>query len=383
MTSARTDLRSGLAAMGLAVPSGLFLYTFLSAEAELKVAGALAGAALAAAAGWRTGLLKWLVAAATEQTRTTAFGLVGLGLVAAFHDDPFVLLLFARALVVLVACLGLHVQLADAGVPNFAGAAFFGIGGYTAAVVGRSGLAHAGVLLASGAVAAGVGSLLLLPLLRTRGHYAALITIAFGLLFRTFFEVNDSLGGPQGMKLGGLELLGWRLNDDQHLLGLEFSGYAFYAVAALALTLSALWVVRRLEGSWWGVALDAVRLDETAAACFGIEVARWKIAAFTLGNALIGIAGGLSAMMVGFIAPNNFSFQESLVLLSILLLGGLGNLAGLVVAAFLVVCLPEKLQPIQEYRYLLFSVLVMLVLILRPQGLVRRTGRRPFGSVPA
>ncbi len=383
MTPARAGLRAGLAAVALAVPSGLLLYGFLAAESELKVAAVLAGAVLAAAAGWRSGLLRWLLGAATERTRATAFALVGLALVVAFHDDPFVLLLFARALVVLVACLGLHVQLADAGVPNFAGAAFFGIGGYTAAVVGRSGLAHAGVLLASGAVAAGVGSLLLLPLLRTRGHYAALITIAFGLLFRTFFEVNDSLGGPQGMKLGGLELLGWRLNDDQHLLGLEFSGYAFYAVAALALTLSALWVVRRLEGSWWGVALDAVRLDETAAACFGIEVARWKIAAFTLGNALIGLAGGLSAMMVGFIAPNNFTFQESLVLLSILLLGGLGNLAGLAVAAFIVVCLPEKLQPIQEYRYLLFSVLVMLVLVLRPRGLVHRTPRKPFGSVPA
>src|SRR5208337_3039453 len=138
--------------------------------------------------------------------------------------------------------------------------------------------------------------------------------------FRTFFEVNESLGGPQGMKLGGLDILGFHFNDDRRLLGMEWSGYAFYALAALALTLLALLVVRRLERSWLGVALDAVRLDETAAACFGIDVARWKIAAFTLGNALIGIAGGLSAMMVGFIAPNNFTFQESLVLVSILLL---------------------------------------------------------------
>jgi ABC-type branched-subunit amino acid transport system permease subunit len=88
-------------------------------------------------------------------------------------------------------------------------------------------------------------------------------------------------------------------------------------------------------------------------------------------------------MMVGFIAPNNFTFQESLVLVSILLLGGLGNLAGLAVAALIVIWLPEKLQPIQEYRYLLFSVLVVLVLVLRPAGLVRRTLRRPFGSVTA
>ncbi len=86
-------------------------------------------------------------------------------------------------------------------------------------------------------------------------------------------------------------------------------------------------------------------------------------------------------MMVGFIAPNNFTFQESLVLVSILLLGGLGNLTGLAVAALIVIWLPEKLQPIQEYRYLLFSVLVVLVLVLRPTGLIRRNARRPFGSV--
>jgi ABC-type branched-subunit amino acid transport system permease subunit len=383
MTAARERVRSALAALALAVPSGLFLYGFLSAESEGRVALVLAGAGLAAALGWRTGLLAWAVRASGERGLVLGFAFAGLALVTAFHEDAFVLLLLARALIALVACLGLHVQLADAGVPNFAGAAFFGVGGYTAAVLGRSALPHPVVLLACGALAAAVGSLLLLPLLRTRGHYAALITIAFGLLFRTFFEVNESLGGPQGLKLRGLEVLGFHFNDDRQALGLQWSGYAFYALAALALTLLALAVVRRLERSWLGLALDVVRLDETAAACFGVEVARWKIAAFTLGNALIGIAGGLSAMMVGFIAPNNFTFQESLVLVSILLLGGLGNLAGLAVATLIVVCLPEKLQPIQEYRYLLFSVLVVLVLVLRPAGLVRRTARRPFGSAAA
>lgn len=374
-------IRSPLAATAIAAPSGLLLYWFLSAESEGRVAFVLAVAVLAVAGGWRSGLLPRFVREAGEQALVMAFALVALALIRAFHEDPFVLLLMARALLVLVACLGLHVQMADAGVPNFAGAAFFGVGGYTAAVLGRGALPHPVVLLASGAVAAAVGSLLLLPLLRTRGHYAALITIAFGLLFRTFFEVNETLGGPQGLKLSGLEILGWGFNDDRRLLGVEFSGYAFYCAAAVALALLAVALVRRLERSWLGLALDAVRLDETAAACFGIEIGRWKIAAFTLGNALIGVAGGVSAMMVGFIAPNNFSFQESLVLVSILLLGGLGNLAGLAVASLIVVWLPEKLQPIQEYRYLLFSVLVVLVLVLRPTGLVRRSARRPFGSV--
>ena len=382
MTAARAGTRA-LSAAALAAVAGLLLYGFLATESEKTVGLMLLGAVIAVAGGIRSGVLPRLVAAAGAGAVLAGLGVAMVVLVGVFHDDPFVLLLMSRALLVLVACLGLHVQLADAGVPNFAGAAFFGIGGYTAAVLGRGDLPHPVVLLASGAVAAAVGSLLLLPLLRTRGHYAALITIAFGLLFRTFLEVNDTLGGPQGLKLAGLRVLGWSFNDDRQILGVDFSGYAFYSRAAITLALVAVALVRRVERSWIGLALDAVRLDETASACFGISIGRWKIAAFTLGNALIGVAGGLSAMMVGFIAPNNFTFQESLVLVSILLLGGLGNLAGLAVAALIVIWLPEKLQPIQEFRYLLFSVLVVLVLVLRPTGLVRRTSRRPFGSVAA
>ncbi|MGZ6132175.1 MAG: branched-chain amino acid ABC transporter permease [Myxococcaceae bacterium] len=377
----RPGARAALSGAGIAALTGLLLYGFLAAESEKAVALVLGGGVIAVAGGLRSGMLPRLVRVAGPRALLIALGVVAVALVAVFHDDPFLLLLMARALLILVACLGLHVQLADAGVPNFAGAAFFGVGGYTAAVLARGALPHPLVLLASGAVAAGVGSLLLLPLLRTRGHYAALITIAFGLLFRTFLEVNDTLGGPQGLKLGGLRIFGWSFNDDRRLLGLDFSGYAFYCLAAIALALVAVLLVRGVERSWLGVALDAVRLDETAAACFGISIGRWKIAAFTLGNAIIGVAGGLSAMMVGFIAPNNFTFQESLVLVSILLLGGLGNLTGLAVAALIVIWLPEKLQPIQEYRYLLFSVLVVLVLVLRPAGLIRRNARRPFGSV--
>ena len=380
MRATRAGTRA-LSAAALAVVAGLLLYALLAAESEKTVGLILLGAVVAVAGGIRSGVLPRLVRTAGRRALLGGLGLAAVALIGVFHDDPFVLLLMARALLVLVACLGLHVQLADAGVPNFAGAAFFGVGGYTAAVLGRGALPHPLVLLASGAVAAAVGSLLLLPLLRTRGHYAALITIAFGLLFRTFLEVNDTLGGPQGLKLGGLRLLGWNFNDDRQILGVDFSGFAFYCLAAVALALLAFWLVSRVERSWIGLALDAVRLDETAAACFGISIGRWKIAAFTLGNALIGVAGGLSAMMVGFIAPNNFTFQESLVLVSILLLGGLGNLAGLAVAALIVIWLPEKLQPIQEYRYLLFSVLVVLVLVLRPAGLVRRVARQPFGSV--
>src|SRR5205085_1598587 len=201
-----------------------------------------------------------------------------------------------------VATLGLNIQFGYAGVLNFAGASFFGIGAYTSAVFNaHTAVPHLLVLLIGGLIAALIGSLLLLPVLRTRGHYAALVTIAF-----------------------------------------------------------------------------ALRLDETAASCFGLDVARWKITAFTLGNFLIGMAGALFGMIGGFVAPNNYTFADSLLLVSILLLGGIGNPWGLVVATVIVVVVPEKLQTIQEYRFLLYALLVIMVLLFRPDGLLPRPVRRYF-----
>jgi ABC-type branched-subunit amino acid transport system permease subunit len=229
--------------------------------------------------------------------------------------------------------------------------------------------------------AAAIGSLLILPILRTRGHYTALITIAFAILFKTFLEVNDALGGPQGLKVPGLEILGWEFNQRIEFgEDGEISFFLSYAVLSVLLALGAFVLVKRVERSWLGLNLDAVRLDETAAASFGIDVARWKILAFTLGNFLAGIAGGVYAMMLGYIAPSSFTFGDSLIMVSIVILGGLGNPLGVIPAALLVVVLPEKLQLIQEYRFLLFAVLVMLILIYRPDGLLPRRLREYFAG---
>ena len=123
-----------------------------------------------------------------------------------FHDNHFVLLLFVTVLLYTVATLGLNIQFGYAGVLNFAGASFFGIGAYTSAVLNTyTAVPHLLVLLIGGMLAALIGSLLLLPVLRTRGHYAALVTIAFALLLKTFLEVNDVLGGPQGMQVKGMK----------------------------------------------------------------------------------------------------------------------------------------------------------------------------------
>jgi ABC-type branched-subunit amino acid transport system permease subunit len=298
---------------------------------------------------------------------------LGVAFLTYFRDSHFVLLMAATVLLFSTACLGLTVQFGFAGVANFAPAAFFGVGCYTAAVLAHlPAIPHPVVILLAGVVSAAIGSVLLLPLLRTRGHYGALVTIAFGILFRTFLEVNDALGGPQGLKVPGLRLFGLEANDSP---GGEVSFYMNYVIASLAVAAGAMIVVRRLERSWIGISLDAVRLDETAAAAFGVDLGRAKILAFTFGNLLIGIAGAMYAMMIGFIAPNNFAFGDSLILVSIVLLGGLGNPWGVFPAAALVLGLPEKLQALQEYRFLLFSAVVVVVLLFRPQGLLPRRPR--------
>jgi ABC-type branched-subunit amino acid transport system permease subunit len=124
--------------------------------------------------------------------------------------------------------------------------------------------------------------------------------------------------------------------------------------------------------------MDAVRLDQTASACFGLNIARWKITAFCAGNFFAGVSGALYGMMLGYIAPSNFTFGDSLIYMSIILLGGLGNAWGLALATSIVVVLPEKLQVIQEYRFLLYASLVIIMLMYRPEGLLPRNLRSYF-----
>jgi ABC-type branched-subunit amino acid transport system permease subunit len=375
-SAARMSLWPGAVALTVATA---YLIALLAAEKQSLIIAllAVAVAGVLAAAWFR--LLDPVSASFTDRENI----LGGLTIVAAivvgiyFHEDHFVLLLVDTVLLYTVATLGLNIQFGYAGVLNFAGASFFGIGAYTSAVLNTyTALPHLLVLLIGGLLAALIGSLLLLPVLRTRGHYAAVVTIAFALLLKTFLEVNDILGGPQGMQVPGMKIFGWSFNNNIEFGPITLSFYLSYFVVALILLIAAFVLVRRLERSWIGLNLDALRLDETAAGCFGLNIARWKITAFLIGNFLIGIAGALFGMVGSFVAPNNYTFADSLILVSILLLGGIGNPWGVVMATIIVVVVPEKLQTIQEYRFLLYATLVIAVLLFRPQGLLPRPVRR-------
>jgi ABC-type branched-subunit amino acid transport system permease subunit len=358
-----------------------YLAALLAAERQTLIIALLAvGIAVVAGAAW-LGLLERV--SRSFAAHENAFGgyavLAALAVAGVFHNNHFVLLLMVTVLLYSVATLGLNVQFGYAGVVNFAGASFFGIGAYTSAVLNaQASIPPLVVIVIGGLLAALVGSLLLLPVLRTRGHYAAVVTIAFALLFKTFLEVNDVLGGPQGMQVKPMTLFGWSFNDGIEIGSVSASFYLNYFLLSLLLLSGAFVLVQRLERSWIGLNLDALRLDETAAGCFGLNVARWKVTAFLIGNFLIGIAGALFGMVGGFVAPNNYTFADSLILVSILLLGGIGNPWGLVAATIIVVVVPEKLQTLQEYRFLLYALMVIAVLLFRPEGLLPRPVRRYF-----
>ncbi len=361
-----------------AVALTFYVWMFLHAESQIGVAVLVALAAAALALGRRSGVTRRLEdAAASRRGLSRALALAGaLALIAAFRDSHFVLLMLCAVLLYSTACLGLTVQFGYSGVANFAGAAFFGIGSYaTAVMAAHTQVPHLLVILLSGLIAAVIGSVLITPVLRTRGHYAALVTIAFGILFKTFIEVNDVLGGPQGLQVPGMKLFGHALNEGVPIAGSEMSFYVSYALLSLAVFGVVYALVSALERSWVGLSMDVVRTDETAASTFGLHIARWKVIAFTTGNFFAGIAGALYGMVSGFVAPNNFTFADSLLMLSIVILGGLGNIVGLLPAAMIVLVLPEKLQFIQEYRFLLFAALVIVILLFRPQGLLPRKTR--------
>jgi len=378
----RSSVPSRLIVLMGVIASASAALLLLEVESQWKLFVLLAGIALILLLAHRRGLLPRFQQAAASQGPFALWLAVGATAMVAgvLYQSHFALLMLATVALYSIACLGLTLQFGYAGIANFAGAAFFGIGCYSEALLAtHTNLPHLLILLAAGVFAALIGSVLILPILRTRGHYAALITIAFGILFKTFLEVNDALGGPQGLKVPGLSLFGWQFNEPLHLAqAIEGSFYLNYVALAVVLAAVAFVLVRRLERSWIGLNFDAVRLDEIAAAVSGIDIARWKILAFVLGNFLIGVAGAVYAAMSGFIAPNNFTFGDSLILVSIVILGGVGNALGVFVAAALMLVLPEKLQAVQEYRFLLYAVLVILILLYRPAGLLPRAARRYF-----
>jgi ABC-type branched-subunit amino acid transport system permease subunit len=196
------------------VLSLLYSMLLLGSESQIEVGGLVILAFAVSVVGKKMGLMDHLAVAVRQYPQFPAYASVAgiLITMVVFHNSHFALLMLATVLIYSVVCLGLNIQFGYVGIVNFAGAAFFGIGSYTAAILASyTSVPHIFILVLAACVSALIGSILIYPVLRTRGHYAALVTIAFGILFRDFLAGSDSFGGPQGMKIPARNLFGWNL----------------------------------------------------------------------------------------------------------------------------------------------------------------------------
>jgi branched-chain amino acid transport system permease protein len=378
-----------------AVELGLFVLVVaaLLAERPLAVAATVAAIGLVLVAA-RMSARAWAwVATAFRAHRAAALAgaaVLALALPFFLRASPYWTFVATMALLYVTIGQGLNLQMGTAGVINLAGAAFAGLGGYTVGLLTvRLGFAPWLALAVGPLVAVVVGALLFIPILKVRGHYLALVTIAFGFIFNILMNNLEFTGGPQGIKnIPTLRLLGYPFTAAPTLLGVTLPSHANFYYAALAMAALVTWLAWRLYNSWVGLTLNTLRDDEIAAKCSGVSVSRHKLLAFSIGNFFVGLAGGFYAVMVGFVSPPDFDFGYSLIMLSVIILGGLDSIPGIVLGACLLIPLPERFRMLHEYRLLLYGAAIVLMLLFRPRGLwpagVRRYGLRdPAGSFGA
>ena len=274
--------------------------------------------------------------------------------------------------VFLTAALGLNIQMGSAGIPNMAAAAYFGIGAYTAGLLlTRQDVPSEFTLVAGAAMAAVFSVLLFIPLLRTSGFFLALVTVSFQIIFVIVVTNLEFTGGPLGIRnIPYFNLLGFQFGTPHNIFGLRLPTYAdfFYGISLIAVV--ALFFFSRLYYSWVGVTLSTIREDSVVAETSGIRTTRWRLVAFTLGNVWMGLAGAYYAQLTNYISPNIFGLERTLILVSIVILGGMDNVFGVTIGTFLIILLPERLRFVGNYRFLIYGLALMLGLIWRPRGLL-------------
>ena len=302
--------------------------------------------------------------------------------------------------------LGLNIVVGFAGLLDLGYIAFYGVGAYTYALLASP---HLGlhlpfwVILPIGALLACVfGVLLGAPTLKLRGDYLAIVTLGFGEIVRIFLnnlsQPINITNGPQGIsRIDPFRVAGWDLSRTQHLGDYVISGPIKYYYLLLLVLLAVIVVNLRLQDSRIGRAWVAIREDETAAQAMGINTRNVKLLAFAMGASFGGIAGGMFAAMQSFISPESFVLVESVMVLAMVVLGGMGHIWGVILGAILLSFVPEILrytvEPLQKavfgrmivepevIRMLLFGLALVLMMLYRPAGLwPSKTRRRELVS---
>ncbi|TVO67623.1 ABC transporter permease subunit [Denitromonas ohlonensis] len=299
------------------------------------------------------------------------------------------------ALLYMMLALGLNLVVGFAGLLDLGYIAFYAVGAYTWAFLASP---HFGVhmpfwivLPLGAAFAALAGIILGFPVLRLRGDYLAIVTLGFGEIVRIFMNnLNHPVNitnGPQGINaLDSLNLFGWNLSQSLTIGDFKIHYLYLYYYFFLLCVIGSIVFIKRLQISRVGRAWAAMRDDELAAKAIGINVRNMKLLAFSLGATFGGVAGGLFGSFQGFVSPESFSLMESIAVLTMVVFGGMGNIAGAIVGALALTALPEILRnialPVQEalfgtvildpevLRMLLLSLAMILMMLLRPAGLV-------------
>lgn len=263
--------------------------------------------------------------------------------------------------------MGLNIVVGHAGLLDLGYVAFYAIGAYTYALLASPQfdlhLPFLLVLLIGAGLAALAGVLLGIPVLRLRGDYLAIVTLGFGEIIRVLMNNLDGLtNGPQGIaRLDEAVIFGWHLSSPVD--------YLYLLVGLVVLTFLVVW---RLQESSFGIALAAVREDQDAARGCGIDTTGVKLIAFATSATIGGVGGVVFASMQRFVSPESFTFWESLSIVLVVVVGGLGNPFGVILGAGLLVVMPELLRAYADYRQLLYGTALVLIILARPMGLIRR-----------
>lgn len=270
------------------------------------------------------------------------------------------------ACIYIMLALGLNVIVGFAGLLNLGFVAFYAIGAYTYALLNtRFGFDFWSALPFSVGITSLFGFLLAIPALRLKGDYLAIVTLGFGEIVRLILNNWDSVTrGPNG--ISGI--------SPPVILSMPIGKLSSYYYLVLFFVVVTVFITRRVYASRIGRAWVAIREDEIASSVMGINTTAYKLYAFAFGAFWAGLAGAIFAGKMQFVSPESFTFMESVLILCMVILGGLGSIAGVVLGAFILILLPEILREIQLYRMLALGIGLVLLMIFRPQGLLGGKG---------
>jgi branched-chain amino acid transport system permease protein len=281
-----------------------------------------------------------------------------------FVADVYILYLASVTAVYLIIALSLNLLLGYAGQISLGHAGFAAVGAYASAVLMKqTGLSFGVTAFFGACLAALVGLLVGLPALKVRGYYLALVTLAFGEIIQVILrQAKPITGGNDGLAVVAPQVPGLALTRPQTTY------YLLWAVATISLLL-----VRNIVRGRSGRAFACMRDSEVAAQAVGISLTRYKLYAFVISAFLAGLAGAMYSILNQYIHPDDFDFGRSIAYLMMVVVGGLGTLAGSVIGAVLLAVLPEVLRRLQDYQELVFGMLLLGSIIFAPQGVVGLT----------